>query len=443
MDKIKELVKKTAARADHMARHMGKKIIACLKWIGLALLTGIAVGAFSTAFAWCLLNVTSLRGAFPWLLFLLPFGGLLIVLLYRAAGLKKDPGTNLVLSSVSDKDRLPGRMSVLIFISTAITHLFGGSAGREGAALQMGGSLGHLIGKGLRMDERHKKVMIMCGMSAAFSAVFGTPMAAAVFSMEVISVGIMHYSALVPCMFSALVASRFAASMGIAPASFVIVEIPEISIVSSLKICLLGLCCAGISIILCMTFHKSSELYRKFIKNPYLRIFVGGCIVIVLTLICGTGDYNGAGTDVIARAIQGEVVPAAFILKIIFTAVTLGAGFKGGEIVPTFFVGATFGCLFGQIAGISPSLCAAAGMAAMFCGVTNCPLTTLLISFELFGFSATQYFMLVIPISYILSGYRGLYHDQIIVYSKYRPQFIHRLSGDESEDDVVQEEEKQ
>jgi H+/Cl- antiporter ClcA len=441
MNIINKMMKSALANLKHRVRHMIKKIVACLKWIGLAVLTGVAVGAFSTAFAWCLLNVTALRGVFPWLLFLLPAGGLVIVLLYRASGLKKDPGTNLVLSSISDKDRLPGRMSVLIFISTVITHLFGGSAGREGAALQMGGSLGHMMGKLFKMDERHKKVMIMCGMSAAFSAVFGTPMAAAVFSMEVISVGIMHYSALVPCMFSSLVASRFAAQMGIAPASFTIIDIPDLSIESSLKICLLALCCAVLSIVLCSALHTSSRLYQKFIKNQYIRIFVGGCIVIVLTLICQTGDYNGAGTEVIARAMTGETVPAAFILKIVFTAVTLGAGFKGGEIVPSFFVGATFGCLFGQILGISPSLCAAAGMAATFCGVTNCPLTTLLISFELFGFSAIPYFMIAIPVSYILSGYRGLYRDQIIVYSKYRPQFIHRLSGDESEDDVVQEEE--
>ena len=441
MNGIKDSLKEIISKADHMARHMAKKVVACLKWIGLALLTGVAVGAFSTAFAWCLLHVTSLRGMFPWLLFFLPLGGLVIVFLYRSAGVKKDLGTNLVISSIREKGIVPGLMSVLIFASTVITHLFGGSAGREGAALQIGGSLGHLLGRGFRLDERHKKVMIMCGMSAAFSAVFGTPMAAAVFSMEVISVGIMHYSALVPCMFSSLIASRFAARMGIAPASFDIMNIPELSVGGGLKMCLLALCCAGLSILLCSALHKSSELYQKFIKNPYIRIFVGGCLVILLTVICQTGDYNGAGTEVIARAVQGEVVPAAFILKILFTAVTLGAGFKGGEIVPTFFVGATFGCLFGQIMGISPSLCAAAGMAATFCGVTNCPLTTLLISFELFGFSAVPYFMIVIPLSYLLSGYKGLYHDQIIVYSKYRPQFINRRSGDESEDDIVPDEE--
>jgi H+/Cl- antiporter ClcA len=441
MERIKELLYAAGLNCLHRIKHMGQKTAACVKWVVLAVVVGILVGAFSTAFAWCLTNAAHIRAELPWLLYLLPAGGLLIVFLYKAAGMIKDKGTNLVIHSIRDKDKVPGRMSVLIFLSTVITHLFGGSAGREGAALQIGGSLGNLFGRLLHMDERHKKVMTMCGMSAAFSAVFGTPMAAAVFSMEVISVGIMHYSALVPCMFSSLIASYFAARLGITPASFVITQIPEMSVEAGLKIGLLALCCALLSIIFCMALNQSGKLYKRLIKNPYVRIAAGGCIVIALTLLCGTYDYNGAGTEVIARAVEGDVVPAAFILKIVFTAVTLGAGFKGGEIVPTFFIGATFGCLFGQVMGISPSLCAAAGMAATFCGVTNCPLTTLLISFELFGFSAVPYFMIVIPVSYLLSGYRGLYKEQVIVYSKYRPQFINRLSGDESEDDVVQKKE--
>ncbi len=418
-------------------KHMGQKLVMCGKWILLAIIVGVAVGLFSSAFAWCLQYVTQLRGAYPYLLFLLPVGGLLTVFLYRAAGIKADKGTNLILHSISGHDEVPGRVSVLIFVSTIITHFFGGSAGREGAALQMGGSLGHLIGKILKMDERKKKIMIMCGMSAAFSAVFGTPIAAAVFAMEVISVGIMHYSALVPCMFSSIIASYFAANLGINSEAFKIELIPDLNVLSAVKIGALGVCCAVLGIIFCMCLEKSALFYKKAFKNPYLRIFVGGCIVIALTYICGTYDYNGAGAAVIARAIGGTVFPAAFVLKMIFTSATLGAGFKGGEIVPTFFIGATFGCLFGQIFGISPSLCAAVGMTAMFCGVTNCPLTTLLISFELFGFSAIPYFMIAIPLSYILSGYRGLYKDQVIVYSKYRPEFINRMSGDKSEDDVA------
>ena len=436
MKRFKNIINRDFDDLRGRSLHMGHKLLMCAKWIILAVVVGVVVGAFSSAFAWCLLRVTQLRIANPYIIFLLPAGGLLTVFLYRRAGIKADRGTNLVLHSISGHEEVPGRMSVLIFVSTIITHFFGGSAGREGAALQMGGSLGHLIGKIIKMDERNKKVMIMCGMSAAFSAVFGTPVAAAVFAMEVISVGIMHYSALVPCMFSSIIASYFAATLGIDPTAFKIEFIPDVTILSAVKIGLLGVCCAVLGIIFCMSLEKSAVIYKKLFKNPYLRIFVGGCVVVALTYICGTYDYNGAGAAVIARAIAGTVIPAAFILKILFTAATLGAGFKGGEIVPAFFIGATFGCLFGQIFGISPSLCAAVGMTAMFCGVTNCPLTTLLISFELFGFSAVPYFMIAISLSYILSGYRGLYKDQIIVYSKYRPEFINRMSGDKSEDDV-------
>lgn len=349
----------------------------------------------------------------------------------------KDRGTNLVIHSIHAHDEVPGRMALLIFASTIITHLFGGSAGREGAALQMGGSLGNTLGHLVRLEERDRKIMIMCGMSAAFAAVFGTPMAAAVFSMEVISVGIMHYSALVPCMIAAIVASQFAAGLGISPESFTIDFIPGLTWVTGGKMLLLAVCCAGLSILLCMVLHTVGHMYQQTFKNPYIRVFVGGCIVAALTLLSGTRDYNGAGINLIEAAINGETSAFTFLLKMLFTALTLGAGYKGGEIVPTFAVGATFGCLFGQLVGLSPSLCAAVAMSATFCGVTNCPISTLLISFELFGFDGIPYFMIAISVSYLLSGYHGLYEDQIIVYSKYRPQYINRLAADESEDDLI------
>lgn len=421
----------------HMVGHMSLKLAACAHWIVLAILTGLIVGAYSTLFAWILGKATGYRSQYPWLLFLLPLGGILIVAMYRAAKIMTDRGTNLVINSIHAKDEVPGVMAVLIFVSTIITHMFGGSAGREGAALQMGGSLGNVLARILKKNEEHTRILIMCGMSAAFAAVFGTPMAAAVFSMEVISVGIMHYSALVPCMFASLVASRFAATMGIAPEAFQIRSIPDLTVINGLKMCLLAVCCAGLSIVFCMLLHMTGHLYRQYLKNPYIRVTVGGCIVIVLTLLVGNMDYNGAGNQLIERAIEGETIPVAFLLKMLFTALTLGAGFKGGEIVPSFTIGATFGCLVGQLIGLSPSLCAAVAMAAVFCGVTNCPITTLLISFELFGFAGVPYFMIAISVSYLLSGYKGLYSDQIIVYSKYRPHFINRHVGDESEDDLI------
>lgn len=270
----------------------------------------------------------------------------------------------------------------------------------------------------------------MCGMSAAFSAIFGTPIAAVVFAMEVVSVGVMYYAALVPCVFASLISFKVANHMGIGPNVFHLLDVPSFQLSPSVKVIVLAMLCAGLSVLFCIILHSLGDVYRAKLKNPYVRIVFSAVIIILLTLCLQTDDYMGAGVPVIARAIQGNVHPTAFFWKIVFTALTLEAGFKGGEIVPSFFVGATFGCLFGQIAGISPSLCAGVGMVSVFCGVTNCPISSLLIAFELFGYDAVPYFMIAISVSFLLSGYYGLYHDQTIVYSKYRSQYVNRKARD-------------
>lgn len=402
-------------------------VISIIKWVILSVISGFIIGAAGTAFSLSMSFVTSFRLAHPWMIYLLPIGGLVIVGCYHLLKSEKNAGTNLVLSAIHSGDTLPVRTAPLIFISTIITHAFGGSAGREGAALQLGGSLGRGIGTLLKLDEKDTGIMIMCGMSAAFSALFGTPVAAAVFAMEVISVGIMHYAALVPCVIAALTAQGVASMAGIRPESFVIAEVPAFTPLSAVKISFLAILCALVSILFCVTLHKTEHLYKKYLKNPYVRVFVGGCIVIILTMLVGNQTYNGAGMDFIERCMEEAAVrPEAFLLKIIFTAATLCAGFKGGEIVPSFFTGAAFGCLFGSMIGFSPTLCTAVGMIAVFCGVTNCPISSLLISFELFGYAGVPYFLLAIAFSYVVSGYFGLYHSQKIMYSKYKTDFINR-----------------
>lgn len=415
----KELIK-------HKAEHNFNRLIVSIKWVIFSIVVGIVAGLCGTAFYFCLSVVTDFRMKYPWLLYFLPLGGVAIVFLYHIFKDDNDTGTNLVISAIHSDDKLPFQMAPLIFISTLITHLFGGSAGREGAALQMGGSIGSSIGRVFRFDEKDKHVMIMCGMSAAFSALFGTPMAAAIFSMEMISVGVMYYIALVPCVISSLIAHGIATYFNATNKFFIIDDIPDFTIFNSIKISILAIFCALVSILLCVALHSSEWAYKKYFKNRYTRAFVGGCLVIVATLLVGNQTYNGTGINVIQSSINGSVRPEAFILKIIFTALTLGAGYKGGEIVPSFFVGATFGCLFGNIIGFSPSLCAAVGMTSLFCGVTNCPITSLLISFELFGYDGMPYFLLAIPFSYMLSGYFGLYRSQRIVYSKYKTNYINK-----------------
>jgi H+/Cl- antiporter ClcA len=410
----------------HKIKHNCNRVIISIKWVIFSIISGIVVGLVGTAFYFSMAYVTNMRAMHPWLIYFLPLGGLVIVGAYHLMHDEKDTGTNLVLSSIHSGDHLPLRMAPLIFVSTLITHLFGGSAGREGAALQLGGSIGSGIGSLFKFDEKDKHIMIMCGMSAAFSALFGTPMAAAIFSMEVVSVGIMHYSALVPCVVASLIAHGIATHFGASAEVFFIEEIPAFGIETSVKITVLAILCALVSILFCVALHGSEHLYKKYLKNPFIRIFVGGCLIIILTLLVGNQDYNGTGINVIEKCFDGSVRSEAFLMKIIFTAVTLGAGFKGGEIVPSFFTGAAFGCLFGNIVGFSPTLCAAIGMTSVFCGVTNCPITSLLISFELFGYDGMPYFLLAVSFSYMLSGYFGLYHSQKIMYSKYKTNYINK-----------------
>ena len=412
----------------HKIKHNAHRALVSLKWIIFAIIVGAIVGLCGTAFYFALSLVTVLRTQNTWLIFLLPLGGLGIVAMYRFLHNEKDTGTNLVISAIHSDDELPLRMAPLIFVSTLITHLFGGSAGREGAALQMGGSIGNALGKLFRFDDKDKHVMIMCGMSAAFSALFGTPMAAAILPMEMVSVGVMYYIALVPCVISSLVAHGIAYSFGVSNEMFIIRSIPKFGIITSIEISVLAILCALVSILFCVLLHKSEDLYKRFFTNPYIRVIAGGCIIIVLTLLVGNQDYNGTGINIIEHCINGTVRPEAFLLKMIFTALTLGAGYKGGEIVPSFFTGAAFGCLFGKLLGFSPTLCTAVGMTAVFCGVTNCPITSLLISFELFGYDGMPYFLLATALSYMLSGYFGLYRSQKIVYSKYKTNYINKAT---------------
>lgn len=397
-----------------------------IKWMLLAILTGLVVGGASSAFAACISAATEYRNSHLWVFLCLPLAGIVIVFMYERLG-RQDGGTNQVLSTIKSKDNVPFISAPLIFISTLLTHLTGGSAGREGASIQFGGSIGSWLAKLVHLDETDHHVMIMCGMSAAFAAVFGTPMAAAVFSMEVVSVGIMYYAALVPCVIASIIASKFAAGFGINPESFHVVNIPELTIETGLKMVLVAVACAAISIIFCMALQGVSKLYAKFSENPYIRIIAASAIIIVITLFLRTSDYMGAGNNLIELAVEnGQARPLDFFWKLVLTALTMRAGFRGGEIVPSFCIGATFGCIMGHLIGLSPSICAAAGMAALFCGVTNCPITSILIAFELFGFRGASYYLIAVSISYAVSGYYGLYKDQTIVYSKYKAKYINR-----------------
>jgi len=402
-----------------------KYLLSFLKWVAMGILIGVIIGVIGAAFADCVTWVTDFRITHSFIVLGLPLAGVLIVALYHMAGIKKSYGTNLVLMSVRTDDSIPFAMAPLIFISTVLTHLFGGSAGREGAALQLGGSISQNVARHMGFDRGGQRILTMCGMSACFAALFGTPMTAAIFAMEVISVGIMHYSALVPCAISSITASYISTFLGVTPEHFNVTGIPiSFTISDSIRVFVLAALCGVVSILFCLILKYTSAFYAKSFKNPYWRAVCGGVLVAVFAMILHSQDYLGAGMSVITRAFAGEAVPLAFLLKMIFTAITLEAGFKGGEIVPTFFIGATFGCVAGGILGLNPSFGAAIGMISLFCGVTNCPIAALFLSLELFGSGGLLWYFLATAISYMLSGYFSLYSKQKIMYSKVSPEFI-------------------
>ena len=398
---------------------------ALLKWLILGCAVGAIVGTVASLFGHVLLFVNAVRGDHPAIMYGLPAGGLLIVFLYRVLQNTDDMGTNTVISSIHSSTRIPFRMAPLIFISTAITHLFGGSAGREGAALQLGGSIAGKIGSALRMNDNDKHLIIMCGMSAGFSALFGTPLAAAVFSMEVVSVGIMHYSALVPCVSAAMIAHFVAEAFRVPPEVFPVKSAP-MSPVSFLQIALFAVAAGLASILFCMLLHHAEHLYKKYLKNPYVRIAIAGILVVALSLALQTSDYLGSGMGIIEHIFHhGEAsAPYVFLLKMLFTALTLGGGFKGGEIVPSLTIGAALGSCAAALLGLPMELVAACGMAGVFCGVTNSPITSLLLCFELFGFSGMPYYLVTVAVSYMISGRYGLYRAQRIMYSKTETKYI-------------------
>ena len=410
-------------------RELSRYLLVFVKWTAISLFCGIPIGLVGWCFHELVEKATGFRQQNSWIIWLLPAAGVIIALLYRISGMEKDGGTNTVLSSIRTGEAVPIRMAPLIFVSTVITHLFGGSSGREGAALQLGGSIGAQFGRWIRLNEKDLHCITLCGMSAAFSALFGTPLTAAVFAMEVVNVGHMFYTAIVPCIFSALIGAGVAGLLGAAPTAFAVSGIPALTIQTAIQAAALGILCAAVSILFCVSMHTASHLYRRFLPDTILRAAAGGFIVALLTFLSGTHDYNGAGMDVITRAVAGDAVPWAFLLKILFTALTLGAGFRGGEIVPAFFIGATFGNTAGALLGLEPSFGAALGIAAVFCGVVNCPLASMLLCLELFGGSGMPLFATAIAVSYMLSGYFGLYSSQRFLFSKTEHVEINRAAN--------------
>ena len=389
---------------------------AFLKWSLLGVLMGAIGGPIGAAFHHVLHFVTHLRGDHPWLIWLLPVGGILSVGVYYLFGQSKNRGTNQLIDAVFHEDAVSPKVAPVIFLVTAITHLFGGSAGREGAALQLGGSVGSTLAKLFKLDKDERTVLVMSGMSAVFAGLFGTPLTACVFVLEFASVGRIFTPALVPCFLSAFTAWQAAMKLGVHAETYALTEALPIDLTTAWQLVVLAVLVAILGVIMCRTFHGAEHFAAKKLTNPWLRIAVGGAVVAVLTFLAGDQRFNGAGMDMALAAVGGEADWYSFAAKLIFTAVTLAAGFKGGEIVPTFCIGATFGCVLGGLIGMDPGVAAALGMVGLFCCGTNAPLASIILSIELFGTANLYLFAFVCVLVFLLSGHSSLYGSQVMKY---------------------------
>ena len=391
-----------------------------LKWSLLGALMGGIGGLLGAGFHHVLHFVTEIREHHTWLICLLPVAGLLSVGLYHLFRIPGNRGTNEVIEAVLKEEKLNGAIAPVIFLATSITHLFGGSAGREGAALQLGSSVASKLGTVLKLNQQERKVLTMAGMSAVFAGLFGTPLTATFFCLEFLSVGTIFTPALLPCYLAAFMASRVSASLGVHAETFLLAETVPFTFTVNWQVLVLSVLVGVLGIAMCLLFHEAEHFAAKKLPNPWVRIVLGGVVILGLTLLVGDHRYNGAGMAMALKAVAGEADWFDFLMKMLFTAVTLSAGFKGGEIVPTFCVGATFGCLLGGLLGLDPGFAAALGLVGLFCSVTNAPLASIMLSIEMFGSANMHLFAFVCVIAFVISGNWSLYHSQVMQFSKSR-----------------------
>ena len=391
-----------------------------LKWSLIGVLMGGIGGVLGAVFHHVLHFVTHVRGENPWLIWLLPVAGLLTVGIYRIFKMRNNRGTNEIIDAILNDDPVNPMIAPVIFLATSVTHLFGGSAGREGAALQLGGSVASRLAKLMKLKENERTVMIMAGMSAVFAGLFGTPLTATLFCMEFESVGTIFTPALMPCYLAAFMASRVSAALGVHAETFFMNEAVPFTFTVNWQMLVLSVLVGVLGIAMCWTLHEAEHFAAKKLPNAWVRIALGGALITVLTLLVGDHRYNGAGMDMALKACGGEADWYDFLMKLLFTAVTLAAGFKGGEIVPTFCIGSTFGCLVGSLIGLDPGFAAALGLVGLFCCVTNSPIASILLSIEMFGGANVYLFAFTCVIAYVISGNWGLYASQYIRFSKAR-----------------------
>ncbi|WP_083205175.1 voltage-gated chloride channel family protein [Bacillus sp. FJAT-27264] len=391
-----------------------------VKWIILGSCVGIITGTASALFLKSLDYVTTLRMEHPWLLFLLPLGGALVSYLYFRYGKDSAKGNNLIIENIqSGGAPIPLRMAPLVLFGTLVTHLFGGSAGREGTAVQMGGSLADSFGRWIRISPLDRKILLMCGISGGFGSIFGTPLAGTLFGLEVIALGLISHQALLPCFAASFVGDLVATKLWkVHHIHYAVSEFPALGFLVVLKVLLASVIFGLVGMLFSQLTHFLKVHFTLLIKNPMVKSALGGFIIIALVYLVGTREYLGLGLPLIADSFQGEVSPFAFLWKVIFTSFTLGTGFQGGEVTPLFAIGATLGHTLAGLLHMYGPFLASLGFIAVFCGATNTPIACFLMGIELFGSGGAIYMFMACVVSYLFSGHTGIYTSQLIGVSK-------------------------
>jgi H+/Cl- antiporter ClcA len=396
------------------------------KWLSLSLAIGFATGCASAFFLTTLNWVTNWREDHLWIIALLPLGGLLIGLAYHYWGDSVVKGNNLLLEELhSPKQIIPFKMAPLVLFGTLATHLFGGSAGREGTAVQMGGAIADRLTHWFKLDNFDRQIIIIMGISAGFTSVFGTPIAGAIFALEVMVIGKLKYNALLPAFITAYIAHYSCTIWNVTHTHYSIQVVPAITITNLAYTISVALLFGLAALLFSRSQHFFSGVF-KWIKYPPLRPFIGGVFIALAVYLSGTSKYIGLGIPTIVASFTAVQPPYAFLIKILLTTFTLGAGFKGGEVTPLFFVGATLGSALFLIVPLPIALLAGMGFVAVFSGATNTPVACTLMGIELFGLDCGIYMAIACTVAYFASGNEGIYSSQVIcgakgyVYGKFK-----------------------
>ena len=390
------------------------------RWIPISSLVGILSGSASALLLVSLELATNLRETHRWLIFLLGPAGLCVGYLYKYFGSSVEAGNNLILEEVHDpKAVIPVRMTPLILIGTFVSHLFGAAAGREGTAIQTGASLADQLTKPLRLMPRDRRILLMTGISAGFASVFGTPLAGAIFGIEVLAFGRLNYDAIAPCFIAAFVGDLVTKAWGAHHTIYTITAIPVLNVSGILSSMVAGVAFGLVAMAFAKTTHAVSHTARRLISSAPFRPFFGGIIITATVLLIGTTKYIGLGIPTIVTSFHAKLPVYDFAGKFLLTSITIGTGFKGGEVTPLFFIGSTLGNALSRILPLPSSLLTGMGFAAVFSGAANTPIASTLMAMELFGAEAGAYAGIACVVSYLFSGHSGIYHAQRVGRSKH------------------------